>query len=34
MEKFHGKFFESIERFIPHKILKPNPDPEYNNKEV
>jgi hypothetical protein len=21
--------FEGIERFVPHKILKPNPDPEY-----
>ena len=25
---------EGIERFVPHKILKPNPDPEYYNKEV
>jgi hypothetical protein len=25
--------FESIERFVPHKILKKkNPDPEYNNE--
>ena len=23
-----------IEHFVPHKILKPNPDPEYYNKEV
>jgi hypothetical protein len=26
--------FEGIERFVPHKILKQNPDPEYYNKEV
>jgi hypothetical protein len=26
--------FEGIERFVPHKILKRNPDPEYYNKEV
>jgi len=26
--------FEGIERFVPHEILKPNPDPEYYNKEV
>jgi hypothetical protein len=25
---------ENIERFIPHKILKKNSDPEYYNKEV
>jgi hypothetical protein len=25
---------ECIERFIPHKILRKNPDPEYYNKEV
>jgi hypothetical protein len=25
---------EGIERSVPHKILKPNPDPEYYNKEV
>jgi hypothetical protein len=23
-----------IERFVPHKILKQNPDPEYYNKEM
>ena len=26
--------FESIDRFVPHKILRKNPDPEYYNKEV
>ena len=26
---FKGIVFEGIERFVPHKILKPNPDPEY-----
>jgi len=26
--------FEGIECFVPHKILKPNPDPEYYNKDV
>ena len=26
--------FEGIKRFVPHKILKPNPDLEYFNKEV
>jgi hypothetical protein len=26
--------FESIERFIPHKILIKNSDPEYYNKEA
>jgi hypothetical protein len=25
---------ESVERFIPHKILRKNLDPEYYNKEV
>ncbi|PNF22847.1 hypothetical protein B7P43_G18087 [Cryptotermes secundus] len=31
---FKGLVFEGIERFVPHKILKQNPDPEYYNKEV
>jgi hypothetical protein len=26
--------FECIERFVPHKILRKNPDPKYYNKEV
>jgi phosphatidate phosphatase APP1 len=26
--------FEDIERLVPHKILKQNPDPEYYSKEV
>jgi hypothetical protein len=26
--------FDSIERFVPHKILRKNSDPEYYNKEV
>jgi hypothetical protein len=25
---------ECIERFVPHKILRKNPDPEYYSKEV
>ena len=28
------KVFESIDRFVPHKILRKNPDPEYYKKEV
>jgi hypothetical protein len=31
---FRNKIFDSIERFIPHKILRNNLDPEYYNKEV
>ena len=31
---FKGIVFESIERFVPHKILRKNTDPEYYNKEV
>jgi hypothetical protein len=34
LEKFQGQSFEGIERVVPHKILKPNPDSEYYNKEV
>ena len=26
--------YESIERFVPHKILRKNLDPEYYNKEI
>jgi len=33
-KNFKGIVFEGIERFVPHKILKPNPDPECYNKEV
>ena len=33
-KNFKDIVFEGIERFVPHKILKPNPDPEYYNKEV
>jgi len=32
--KFKDIVFEGIERFVPHKILKQNPDSEYYNKEV
>ena len=32
-KKFKDIVFEGIERFVPHKILKPNPNPEYY-KEV
>ena len=34
MEHFEETVFESINRFVPHKILRKNPDPEYYNKEV
>jgi hypothetical protein len=27
--KFKDIIFEGVERFVPHKILKRNPDPEY-----
>jgi hypothetical protein len=33
-KNFKDIVFEGIERFVPHKILKINPDPEYYNKEV
>jgi hypothetical protein len=33
-KNFKDIVFEGIERFVPHKILKQNPDPEYYNKEV
>jgi hypothetical protein len=32
--RFKEIVFESIDRFVPHKILRKNPDPEYYNKEV
>jgi hypothetical protein len=31
---FKEVVIESIDRFVPHKILTKNPDPEYYNKEV
>jgi hypothetical protein len=31
---FKDIVFKGIERFVPHKILKANPDPEYYNKKV
>ena len=34
IEKLQGHSFLGVERFVPHKILKPNSDPEYYNKEV
>ena len=33
-KNFKDIVFEGMERFVPHKILKPNPDLEYYNKEV
>jgi hypothetical protein len=33
-KNFKDIVFEGIKRFVPHKILKLNPDPEYYNKEV
>src|SRR5215510_1688769 len=32
--KFKYIIFEGVERFVPHKILKRNPDPDYYNREV
>ena len=34
LETFKEIVFKSIERFVSHKILRKNPDPEYYNKEV
>jgi hypothetical protein len=34
MDQIQKHSFEGIERFVPHEILKQNPDPEYYNKEV
>jgi hypothetical protein len=31
---FKNILYECIERFVPHKILRKNPDPEYYNKEM
>jgi hypothetical protein len=31
---FRDLVFEGVERFVPHKILKQNPDSKYYNKEV
>ena len=33
-KNFKDIVFDGIELFVPHKILKPNPDPEYYKKEV
>ena len=33
-ENFKDIVCKGIEGFVPHKILKPNPDPEYCNKEM
>jgi len=33
-KNFKDIVFEGIKCFVPHKILKLNPDPEYYNKEV
>jgi hypothetical protein len=33
-KRFKEIVFESINRFVPHKILRKNPDPEYYKKEV
>jgi hypothetical protein len=34
MTNFKNIIIESIERFVPHKILRKNSNPEYYNKEV
>jgi hypothetical protein len=31
---FKNLLYECIERFVPHKIFRKNPDPEYYNKEI
>ena len=33
-EKFQGNNIQGIERFVPYKLLRKNPHPEYYNKEV
>jgi len=33
-KRFKEIVFESINCFVPHKILRKNPDPEYYNKKV
>jgi len=33
-KRFKETVFKSINRFVPHEILRKNPNPEYYNKEV
>ena len=33
-KRFKEIVFDNIDRFVPHKILRKDPDPEYYNKEV
>lgn len=33
-ENFKEIFFKRIERFVPHKIIKKSPGPEYYNTEM
>jgi hypothetical protein len=33
-KRFKEIVFESIDRFVPYKIMRKNPDPEYYKKEV
>jgi hypothetical protein len=33
-KSFKENIFESINRFVPHKIMRKNPDHEYYNREV
>ena len=33
-KNFKKIVFEGIEAFVPYKLLKHNPDPEFYNKEV
>jgi hypothetical protein len=33
-DNFKNIVYETIERFVPHKILRKNSDPEYYNKEI
>ena len=33
-ESYKDIIFDGIKRYVPHKILGKNPDPEYYNKEV
>jgi hypothetical protein len=33
-KNFKDIIFEGVNTFVPHKVLKQNPDPEYYNKEV
>ena len=34
MDNFKNIVHESVERFVPHKTLKINSDPEYYNKDI